>query len=257
MPNVIGLFENFSEAQGAVERLSNAAFNRDRISLLGRDADHEQIRQATNEPTNRVSKGAGVGAVLGGAGALIAGMAGLMIPGIGALIAAGPIATALTSALGGAGLGAAAGGVIGALTKMGVPEKDASLYENHLRQGMALVAVQADSDDDADRAADIMELQGAVDVEGRTRGGNAEAAPEYEGNRAGESKERVARSDNRTAADVMPADQPIADFSRAPSSVNRQDAGPATASGRVRVYNRVGRERTEATGPVPDEFDRR
>ncbi len=255
MPNVIGLFENLSEAQAAVERLSNAAFNRDQISLLGRDADHEQIREATSEATNRMGNGARVGAVLGGASGLIAGLAGLMIPGLGGLIAAGPIATALTSALGGAGLGAAAGGVVGTLTKMGVPEKDASLYDNHLQQGMALVAVQADADDDADRAADIMELQGAVDVEGRTRGGNAEAAPEYEGHRVGESKERAAsRSDDRVPGDVIPADQPISDFSRGDSSTERQDS---EATGRVRVYNRVSAGRAERTGPVPDEFERR
>ena len=258
MPNVIGLFENLSEAQAAIERLSNAAFNRDRISVLGREADHEQIRQATTEPVNRTGKGASLGAALGGASGLIAGIAGLFIPGIGALIAAGPMAMAITSALGGAGLGAAAGGFIGALTKMGVPEKDATLYENHLRQGMALVAVQADDDDDADRAADVMEVQGAVDVEGRTRGGNAEAAPEYEGHRVGESKERAAsRTDDRAAGDIVPADQPISDFTRGDSSTDRQDTEVTNDGGRVRVYDRVGRERAETTGPLSDEFERR
>ena len=64
--------------------------------------------------------------------------------------------------LGGAGLGAAAGGLIGALTDMGVPEENAEHYEDQVRQGKSLVTVRADNEED--RASNIMQLQGAVDV---------------------------------------------------------------------------------------------
>jgi hypothetical protein len=126
MPNVIGVFDNSSQAHAAVERMINAGIDRDQISLVSRDADHDRNRDETTEHTSGAGKGAGIGAALGGVGGLIAGIAGLAIPGIGPILAAGPIAAAIGGMLGGAGLGAAAGGLIGALTDMSVPEEDAS-----------------------------------------------------------------------------------------------------------------------------------
>src|SRR5829696_5706376 len=110
MPNVIGVFDNSSEAREAVERMINAGIDRDQISLVTRDTDHDKIGDDTTEHTSGAAKGAGVGAAVGGVGGLIAGLAGLAIPGIGPILAAGPIAAAIGGALGGAGLGAAAGG---------------------------------------------------------------------------------------------------------------------------------------------------
>jgi len=184
MPNVIGIFDNSSQAHVAVERMINAGIDRDQISLVTRDSDHDKIRNDSTEHTSGAGKGAGIGAALGGVGGLIAGLAGLAIPGIGPILAAGPIAAALGGALGGAGLGAAAGGIIGALTDMGVPEDEARHYEEQVRQGKILVTVRADNDNEADRASDIMDVQGAVDIEGNTRHDSVEAAPEYEGARS-------------------------------------------------------------------------
>jgi hypothetical protein len=162
----------------------SAGIDRDQISLVARDSDNDKTRDDTTEHTSGAVKGAGVGATLGGVGGLIAGIAGLAIPGIGPILAAGPIAAALGGALGGATLGAAAGGIIGALTDMGVPEEDARHYEDQVRQGKALVTVRCADDNEADRASNIMEVQGAVDVDGSRRHESVEATPEYQGTRS-------------------------------------------------------------------------
>jgi hypothetical protein len=89
-------------------------------------------------------------------------MAGLAIPGIGPVIAAGHL-----PGFGGAGAGAIAGGLIGALVNIGVPEDEANFYAEGMRRGGVLVTVNARDEDMADQAADIMRDHGAVDIEER------------------------------------------------------------------------------------------
>lgn len=279
MPNVIGLFDNSAQAQQAIERMINDGIDRDQISLVTRDSDSDRDRDATTERTSGAGKGAGIGAALGGIGGLIAGIAGLAIPGIGPIIAAGPIAAAIGGALGGAGLGAAAGGLIGALTDMGVPEEEARHYEDQVRQGKVLVTVRAENDAEADRASNIMQLQGAVDIEGAGQD-SIEATPEYQGAR---SRDTDDITDRRTAAGRadIPRDQDFATAESAPAgrqmpeyderTLDRQDVrtddaetipvteeqmvvGKRTVEGgRVRVYGRVSEKPVEESVRLRDE----
>jgi uncharacterized protein (TIGR02271 family) len=245
MPNVIGVFDSSSEARAAVERMISAGIDRDEISLVTRDSDHDKMRDDRTEHTSGAAKGAGVGAALGGVGGLIAGLAGLAIPGIGPILAAGPIAAAIGGALGGAGLGAAAGGLIGALTDMGVPEEDARHYEDQVRQGKILVTVRADNDNEADRASEIMLVQGAVDVEGRSHDDNVEAASEYHGER---SRDRV------DVSDFDRRDLRTQDTETIPVTEEQMVVGKrAVESGRVRVYGRVSEKPVEQSVRLRDE----
>jgi len=59
-----------------------------------------------------------------------------------------------------------AGGLIGGLTGVGVPEDEAQVYAEAVRRGGALVTVRAD-DARAEQAASIMRNFGAVDIERR------------------------------------------------------------------------------------------
>ena len=62
----------------------------------------------------------------------------LAIPGLGPLIPAGPVMATLT----GVGSGGVVGGVIGALSGMGIPECEAKPYEGRVEEGGILVSVQ-------------------------------------------------------------------------------------------------------------------
>jgi len=174
--NVVGLFDTQSDAQAALRDLQAAGFTGDDISFVANNArneygDADSYGTARSGTATEAEEGAGFGAtggaVLGGLGGLLVGLGALAIPGIGPAIAAGTLATTLGSTALGAGLGAAAGGLTGALVGAGIPENDADVYAEGVRRGGAMIMVQANSDDDANRAADIMDRHNVVDIDDR------------------------------------------------------------------------------------------
>ena len=68
------------------------------------------------------------------------------------------------AALAGIGVGAAVGGITGALVGFGVPEFEAKRYETRLKKGGILLSVHADNHDWISRAKAILEKTGAEDV---------------------------------------------------------------------------------------------
>src|SRR6185503_11511934 len=84
----------------------------------------------------------------------------LAIPGAGPFIAAGPI----MAALGGGAIGAGAGGLVGALIGLGIPEYEAKRYEGKLREGNILISIHSDNSDETRRAKEIFERNGAEDI---------------------------------------------------------------------------------------------
>jgi len=167
--NVVGLFDSMSDAHGAVQELTNAGFTSDNISIVANNASGDATNYDTtgSEAADGAGAGAVGGAVLGGLGGLLVGLGALAIPGVGPVIAAGTLATALGTTAVGAGLGAAAGGLVGALVGAGIPEDDANVYAEGIRRGGALVTVTANTDAEADRAADILDRYNVVDIDER------------------------------------------------------------------------------------------
>lgn len=167
---VVGVFDSMDEAQNAVRELESAGVSRDNISVIANKNvsgyDTATAGGSGIAPTTEAGAGiatdAGIGAALGGVGGLLLSFAGLAIPGIGPILAAGPIVAALS----GAGIGAVAGGMIGALTESGIPEDEAHAYAEGVRRGHILVTAKAD-DTVADRARQILDSHGAVDVQDR------------------------------------------------------------------------------------------
>jgi stress response protein YsnF len=158
---VIGTYRDMESAVAVVNRLVDAGFSRNDISVIANDRDNQYKGYLDrDDETDDVAKGAGIGAAIGGLGGLLVGLGALAIPGIGPVIAAGPIAAALA----GAGIGAVAGGVIGALVDLGIPEDEAHLYAESVRRGNVLVAAQV-SDSRADEASRIMDSAGLIDLE--------------------------------------------------------------------------------------------
>lgn len=164
---VVGIFDSMTEAENAVRALESAGISRDDVSVVANkhtagSAETVGSGTATTATTSNVATDAGIGAALGGVGGLLLAFAGLAVPGIGPILAAGPI----IAALGGAGIGAVAGGIIGALTEAGVPEDEAHYYAEGVRRGQVLVTVKTD-ETRADQARQILDSNNAVDVEGR------------------------------------------------------------------------------------------
>ncbi len=163
---VVAVFPSLEDGRRACQDLQEEAFSKDEISLIANNAATQEgpdpARDTYPQPASETGTDAGIGAALGGVGGLLLGLAGLAVPGVGPILAAGPI----IAALGGAGLGAAAGGLIGALTERGVPEDRAAYYAEGVRRGGCLVTVHA-AGLRADRAAEILDRNGAVDIDDR------------------------------------------------------------------------------------------
>ena len=132
MQNVVGMFQTRPEAEAAIHRLKSLGIHGGSFSVALKDDRR------------------------GGAGSGLAESTGTHE--IGAFLIAGPLAAALTSA----GVGAASGGVLGALVGSGMPEAEATHYLAGVESGHVILAVYAD---DA-QAADVRRV---FDEEGSRR----------------------------------------------------------------------------------------
>ena len=167
---LIGLYDTRDHAQRAVSELVQNGFPREDISLALSDTGktytepplHEEEADAQVE--RPIAQGAEVGAAIGGIGGLVIGLTTLAIPVVGPLAVAGPLAALLA----GAGLGAAGGGLLGALVKMGLTHDEASAYTEAIRRGNTLVLLET-SDDVAPQAKAIMHHCGPIDIAARPR----------------------------------------------------------------------------------------
>src|SRR3954469_13854274 len=150
------------QAEHIVLELKQAGFTSDDISALlpdrrgTRDFAHEHHTKAPEGATTGGVLGLGLGAGLG----WLAGIGALAIPGVGPFIAAGPI----MAALGGAAVGTATGGLIGALVGMGIPEREAKVYNDTVRGGGALVSVHTGDAEKQQRAREILATAGAENI---------------------------------------------------------------------------------------------
>ena len=153
---VVGVFNERSEADRAIDDLVTAGFRNDQIGVITRDPQGKTVAKKEGEAQTQAASGAAAGAV---AGAGIGGLVGLgvlagVIPVLGPALAAGTLATILSNAAG----GAAIAGLGGALIGWGVPEEDAKYYDRELQTGRVVVTVQAA--DRCDRARTILESHG-------------------------------------------------------------------------------------------------
>lgn len=165
---VVGLFDTRESAQGAVQDLIDAGFDRAKISIVAADPQGTMYKETTDGMTeNLAGEGARTGLT---SGAVVGGLLGLLI-GTGLIFVpagfavAGPIAGLIA----GGAAGAATGGIIGGLIGMGIPSDQADYYAEGIRRGGTLVALQA-IDDRIEEAHTILDRDGAINIEDRAAG---------------------------------------------------------------------------------------
>ncbi len=152
----VALFADRSAAEEAINRIHNELnIPNEDISYIYKNKSGEVKEvDASDVSTDTPAEGASKGAMIGGTIGALAGLATVagIIPVIGPLFAAGPLAAALglTGALGttaaGAVTGAAAGGILGALTHLGVGTEKAQHYSDRVEAGDILVSAYAEED---------------------------------------------------------------------------------------------------------------
>lgn len=165
MHTVTGLFDTYQHATEAVHALASAGIDTADISLVANSPDDLEEEDMIGDGA---TAGAELGAVLGGAGGLLAGLGLVAIPGLGPVIAGGWLFATAMGAVAGAGVGATAGGIVGALSGVGVPEPDAHVYAESLRRGGALVTARVAATQ-AFTASRILAEANGVDIADRRR----------------------------------------------------------------------------------------
>ncbi len=152
---VYGVFWDEAGATDAVERLVNADFAGDDISVLMHEGP--EVEELPVEEKTGAARGAVIGAALGAIGGA------LLVPGAG-LMAAGPLLAAVQGAI----AGGAAGAGFGAVGGLGYWHDEVDFMHHHLRRGVVIVGVETIparqlSVEEALRAA------GAKDIQARTK----------------------------------------------------------------------------------------
>ena len=162
------LFDDYADATAAVRDLEVLGISNSDISIVANNA-HGQHGTDGHDGINDhgdVSRGTSTGALLGGAGGLLAGLGLLAIPGLGPIVAAGWLAaTAVGAGIGAAG-GAATGSLVGALKNAGHTEEDANVYSEGVRRGGTLVSAKV-PDAQVASAEATLDLHRSVDATSR------------------------------------------------------------------------------------------
>lgn len=155
MTTVFGLFERPEDAGRALDDLVASGTAREAVSVLTRGG--AAVAEAPKE--GLAEHDAEKGALVGGLAGLMLGLADLTLPGVGALLAGGWIMTTVL----GAGLGVAAGGLVGALAELGMSHEHAGRIEQGLRRGGTVLAVRTGAGG-APSVRDILQRHRATDI---------------------------------------------------------------------------------------------
>ncbi|MGI4947196.1 MAG: hypothetical protein ACRYHC_00680 [Janthinobacterium lividum] len=203
------LFDTYADATAAVRELEALGISHDDVSIVANNAhghhgtdgvdDHDGVNDHGD-----VSRGTSTGALLGGAGGLLAGLGLLAIPGLGPIVAAGWLAaTAVGAGIGAAG-GAATGSLVGSLKNAGHTEEEANVYSEGVRRGGTLVSAKV-ADAQIGDAEAVLDRNKSVDAtargaEYRQSGWTSfdAAAPAYTSDEIDRERSRYASTDATT-----------------------------------------------------------
>ncbi|UVK41759.1 hypothetical protein LHFGNBLO_005846 [Mesorhizobium sp. AR10] len=197
MKTVTGLFDDYDDATNAVGQLEATGVLHSDISIVANNS-RDWYDNDTSKAAEDAAGGAGLGALVGGAGGLLTGLGIMAIPGVGPVVAAGWLAATAAGAVAGAAVGGAAGGIIGALTDSGVSESDAHVYAEGVRRGGTLVTAKVD-DNLVAEAERILGDSSSVDVADRRRNYEAEGWTGFDAGAGNHSSDEVDRDRERTA----------------------------------------------------------
>lgn len=151
---ITATFKTRDAALSAMQQLEAAGITEEQIGLIV--TDETRGKSFNIEENTKADEGAAAGATFGGiVGGVLAAMAGagaLAFPGLNLIVSG-----AVVSGLAGAGAGAATGGLVGLLVGAGMHEHEAKVYEDEVKTGAILLAVEPENKDQKKTIEDILE----------------------------------------------------------------------------------------------------
>ena len=212
------LYETYDDASQTVTALKAAGVPATDASIISNNSDNwyspspassresaipavagraDRDTKARDRYDDRI-EAAGVGAAIGATAGTAAGLLTLLaIPGVGPVVGLGW----LLPILGGAAIGGVTGGLVGALTRVGVSEEDAQAYAEGVRRGGTLVTARVPPGD-AGRIENVMDPS-AVDIRDRRAEYSQSGWRSFDSNAAPYTAEQV-----RTERDLHSAPAP-------------------------------------------------
>jgi hypothetical protein len=161
---MVAVYNSHTEAEEAVAKLSAAAFDITKISIIGKDYHTEEKVVGYYNAGDRMKSWGGMGAFWGGIWGLLFGAGFFLIPGIGPVLVAGPFLAALIGALESAvivgGLSALAGGLV----SLGIPKESAIKYEAEIKADKFVLVVHG-TPEELDRARTILADTSPISIE--------------------------------------------------------------------------------------------
>jgi hypothetical protein len=165
-----GVFSDPQQAEASFHQLNASGFPMDHVSLVVKQADegeklsgvevHDQIGdQSVKTPLGVVEDTFAHSSW----GFVLVGLTSLALPGIGPVLAAGSLGAALVATTASMGISTVAiNQLVKALSDLGIPKAQASVYSDHLLQGNYFVMVEG-TPDEIGRAEQILSDQGVQD----------------------------------------------------------------------------------------------
>ena len=146
-PVTAAAFSDIAEAEDTVSRLIDGGVSAEKISVLAKDMQCEKHVHGFVTSCDVAKKTATGSAWLGGLFGVLAGAAFIWVPGAGPLVVAGSLTSTLLGSVEGAVAAAAAGGVLGWLSALGIEKKHILKFEDHLKAGRYLIVVNGSLED--------------------------------------------------------------------------------------------------------------
>jgi hypothetical protein len=144
--SVVGTYTSMDAAEEGVRQLAKGGVPIEQVSIVAQDLGSEKKIHGFVTACDVGKSSAKIGAWLGGIFGLVTGAAFLWVPGVGPLIIAGSLATAVLGGAEGAVVTAAAAGLLGWLTSLGISKQHILKYEESVKAGKYLVIVHGQAD---------------------------------------------------------------------------------------------------------------
>lgn len=150
------VFNTHTEAEEAIQSLSRSGFDVKKLSLIGKGYHTEEHPLGFYTAGDKIRSWGGIGAFWGSIWGMLLGPALFLLPGIGLVAMAGPVVTALVSALEGAVVVGGLSALGAAMTQIGVPKDQVIKYEMALKVDKYILMVHG-GNDLADKARAVLD----------------------------------------------------------------------------------------------------
>jgi hypothetical protein len=162
--SMVAVYNSHTEAEDAVAKLSAAAFDIKKVSIIGKDYHSEEKVVGYYTTGDRMKSWGGMGAFWGGIWGLLFGAGFFLIPGIGPILVAGPYLAALVGALESAAIVGGLSAVVAGLVSLGIPKDSAVKYESEIKADKFVLVVHA-APEELERARTILAGTSPISVE--------------------------------------------------------------------------------------------